>query len=103
MNTFSVIDLNGKQYLVKKGDQLLVEHLSNEVNAIVEFPALMSFDSESKEVHIGEPELKSKISVKVLEHLKGDKLRVAKFKSKVRYRKVRGFRPDLTRIEIILI
>lgn len=103
MNTFSVIDLNGKQYLVKKGDQLLVEHLSNEIDAIVEFPALMSFDAESKEVNIGEPELKSKVSVKILEHLKGDKIRVAKFKSKVRYRKVRGFRPSLTKVEIISV
>jgi len=32
--------------------------------------------------------------------LKGDKIRVARFKAKVRYRRVKGFRPKLTKIKI---
>jgi len=103
MKLHAVLNLNSKQYLVQKGDILLVDKISADVDSTLDFPSLMSFDSESKEVNIGSPELKSKVSIKVLEHLKGDKLRVAKYKSKVRYRKVRGFRPELTRIEIISI
>jgi large subunit ribosomal protein L21 len=35
-----------------------------------------------------------------MDNLKGEKIRVARFKSKVRYRKVRGFRPQLTKLKV---
>lgn len=41
-----------------------------------------------------------KVSAKVLADFKGEKIRVAKFKAKARYRRVIGFRPSLTRIQI---
>jgi ribosomal protein L21 len=35
-----------------------------------------------------------------LEDLRGEKIRVSKFKSKVRYRRTTGFRAALTKVEI---
>src|SRR6185436_6582738 len=53
-------------------------------------------------VQIGTPFL-SKVSVKgkVLEQKKGEKIHVHKFKAKARYRRSMGFRPQLTKIEIL--
>lgn len=102
MQKYAVILVGGKQFLVKEGDQLLVENLNQEANAKIDLPILMSFN-ETNEVEIGAPELTKKATAEVVENLKGDKVRVAKFKSKVRYRKVRGFRPQLTKIKIVNI
>ena len=44
-----------------------------------------------------------KLRIKIIEQLKGDKIRVAKFKAKVRYRKVMGFRARLTKLKIVKI
>ncbi len=102
MQKYAVILVGGKQFLVQEGDQLLVENLNQEVNAKIELPILMSFN-ETNELEVGAPELAKKASAEVIENVKGDKVRVAKFKSKVRYRKVRGFRPQLTKIKIVTI
>lgn len=103
MKTHAVIEVGGKQYLVQKNDELIIENLNRKTDETVEFPVLLAFDSEKSDAQIGTPELKEKVTAQVLENMKGDKIRVAKFKSKVRYRKVRGFRPQLTRIRITAI
>ena len=47
--------------------------------------------------------LEEKVSAEVVDNVKGDKIRIAKFKAKSRYRKVRGFRARLTKLKIIKI
>jgi len=54
-------------------------------------------------LELGTPTLSSKIKATVIDHLKGDKIRVARFKAKSRYRKVKGFRAQLTKIKILKI
>jgi len=103
MHTFAVVSLSGKQYIVKEGMELVVNRLSNDVSTEIDIPVLMTFDSEGKKVDLGAPELKSKVKAEIIEHMKGDKIRIAKFKSKVRYRRVTGFRESLTRIKITKI
>jgi len=101
MSRLAVIKVGGKQYLVKPGDELFVDHLSSKKDEVIELPALAIIDEEKEEVLLGQPLLKIMIKAKVVEEtVKGDKIRVAKFKAKVRYRKVRGFRPLLTKIKI---
>ncbi|HRN70821.1 MAG TPA: 50S ribosomal protein L21 [Candidatus Woesebacteria bacterium] len=102
MQKHAVILVGGKQFLVQEGDQLLVENLNKEPKDTLDMPILMSFN-ETNEVELGAPELANKATIEVVENVKGDKVRVAKFKSKVRYRKVRGFRPQLTKIKIVKI
>lgn len=102
MQKHAVIQVGGKQFLVKEGDQLLVENLNKEPKDTLDMPILMAFN-DANEVEVGAPELAKKATVEVVENVKGDKVRVAKFKAKVRYRKVRGFRPQLTKIKIVKI
>jgi len=100
MNTHGVIDVGGKQYIVQKGDTITIEKQQAEEGSKISFPIHMLFDEESKEVQLGAPHLQHTATAEVIEHLKGDKIRVAKFKSKVRSRTVRGFRAHLSKVLI---
>lgn len=103
MQTFAVVQIGGKQYVVSEGDQIIVENVGMDQSATFDVPVLMTFDAEGKNVEIGSPELKTKATAEVVENMKGDKVRIAKFKAKVRYRKVMGFRPQLSKIKITKI
>lgn len=103
MSKFAVVKTGGKQFLVKENDELIVDRLDQKEKALIELPALAFFDSESGNVELGTPETAKKVKAQVLGQLKGDKIRVAKFKAKVRYRKVKGFRAQLTKLKITKI
>lgn len=103
MKTHAVVEVGGKQYLVQQNDEIIVENLNKDVDAVVEFPSLMTFDHDKIAVDLGGPHMKESVKAQIIENMKGDKLRVARFKSKVRYRRVTGFRPQLTKIRIISI
>jgi len=104
MDKLAVIKTGGKQYLVKEGDEVIIDHLSLKKDEAIELPALVIIDSKKEEIEIGQPILKKTVKAKVVDDLlKGDKIRVARFKAKVRYRRVKGFRPTLTKIRIVKI
>ena len=104
MDKLAVIKTGGKQYLVKAGDEVIIDHLSLKKDEEIELPALAIINSKKEEIEIGQPILKKTVKAKVVDDLiKGDKIRVARFKAKVRYRRVKGFRPTLTKIRIVKI
>ncbi len=103
MVKIAVIKTGGKQYLVKENDIITVDLLPNKEKETVELETLAIFDDEGKELKLGMPNLKKNVSAEIIRHFKGDKIRVAKFKSKVRYRKVKGFRARLTQLKITKI
>lgn len=93
---FAVIRIQGKQFKVSEGDEILVPLLSDTKK--IEAEVLLF--SEGEKTEVGTPTLpKVKVDLKVLTDLeKGEKLRVFKYKSKSRYRKTKGFRPKYTRL-----
>ena len=97
-----MIKTGGKQYITKENDILIVDLLQAEKDAACEFEAVATFDPEG-DIEVGFPLLETKVKAKVLEHVLGDKVRIAKFKAKSRYRKVVGFRPKYTKVQIISI
>lgn len=101
MAKMAVVKTGGKQYLVHENDELVVDRLEGEKDAKIELEMLALLDEEA--VKVGTPLLSEKAAATIVENLKGDKIRVAKFKSKVRFRKVRGFRSQLSRIKITRI
>lgn len=101
MTKFSVVKTGGKQYIVKQEDILVVDRMLQKENEVIELETLATFDEEGKDIELGAPYLAVKTKATVLEHMKGDKLRISKFKAKVRYRRVTGFRPYLTKIQIV--
>lgn len=102
MSKVAVIKTGGKQYIAKENDFLVVDLLQAEKDADFEFDAVATFDPEG-DVEVGMPLLETKVKAKVIEHVLGDKIRIAKFKAKSRYRKVTGFRPKYTKVQIVSI
>jgi large subunit ribosomal protein L21 len=100
---YAVIKTGGKQYRVSEGDELDIEKLEIEEKKAVTFDVvLLVVDGE--EVLIGEPKLaKAKVKGKVVKQYKGDKIRVARFRRRKRYSKVKGHRQLLTRVKITKI
>ena len=88
--------------MVKEGGQLIVDQLPGKEKDKIDLETLAVFQSE-KNIELGKPVLEKKVKGEIISHIKGDKIRVARFKAKVRYRKVRGFRPRLTKIKIVKI
>lgn len=97
---YAVIKTGGKQYKVSEGDILVIDKIEKKPGEKVEFPEVLLLVDGDK-VQIGQPTCPgTKVTAQVLEHFKGEKIRIARFKAKVRYRKVLGFRPLLTKIQI---
>lgn len=101
--TFAVIPTGGKQYIVHEGDELDVEKLDVEEGEEVEFEAVL-MTGEADDVEVGDPEVGNATVVgEVVEHGKGEKIEVMKFKRKNNYKRVRGHRQPYTTIEITQI
>lgn len=96
---YAVFSDRGKQYKVYEGQELYLNRLGG-ANGKLEFDnVLLYVDGET--VRLGQPTVSgAKISAEVLREEKGEKIRVAKYKAKSRYRKVRGHRSLYTRVKI---
>jgi large subunit ribosomal protein L21 len=95
---YAIVKTGGKQYRVERGQTLLVERLPAEEGANV---ALQPILYRSEETVLDKAGLeKVQVTAKIVAHVRGEKLRVFKFKPKRGYRKRNGHRQDLTRIEV---
>jgi large subunit ribosomal protein L21 len=81
----AVISLGGKQFTVEPGKIIDVPHLNQEAGDKVSLADLLNG---------------KKVSATVIEHGKGKKLRVVKFKNKTRYTRTIGQRSHLTKVQI---
>jgi large subunit ribosomal protein L21 len=97
---YAVIRSGGKQYKVKPDQLLDVERLRVDVGAVVELPdVLMVADGDN--VTVGQPRVTgARVVAEVMEHGRGPKLIVFKYKNKTRYRKKTGHRQAYTRLAI---
>ena len=99
---YAIIQTGGKQYKVEVGSQIMVEKLESDVNAEVSFETLLVADDSS--VKVGKPVLSGVVvRGKVLEHGKGKKVVVFKYKPKKDTRTKRGHRQPYTKVEILSI
>lgn len=96
----AVIRTGGKQYRVSEGDKLNVESLSAEAGGSVEFTEVLMI-SDGDSVEVGTPLVEgAKVTATVVEHGRGEKIKVVKFKRRKNYRRTQGHRQNYTRVEI---
>lgn len=100
---YAVIQLAGKQFTVSAGDTITSDRMTVEPDKTVEIAdVLLYVDGDNRQ--IGTPLVKgAKVTLKALDHTKGDKIRVATYKAKSKYRKVKGHRQALTTFEVVSI
>ena len=98
----AVVKISGKQYLVSEKESLLVDLLPEGTKELT-LDALLVIDGDK--IKVGAPTVKgSSVNAKVVEaEVKGDKLRVIRYKSKKRVHKETGHRQKYTKIEITSI
>lgn len=98
----AVIKVGGKQYIVTEKETLLVDRLPDGTKELT-LDALLTIDGDKTEV--GTPLVKGvKVSAKVVEaEVKGDKIRVIRYKAKKRVHKETGHRQKYSQIEITSI
>lgn len=100
---YAIIESCGKQYKVAEGDVVFFEKLETEVGKKVTFDKVVLV-SDDKKVEVGAPYVKSvKVEGKVVEHGKGKKIIVYKYKAKKNYRRTQGHRQPFTKVEITKI
>ena len=98
----AVVKISGKQYLVSEKESLLVDLLPEGAKELT-LDALLVIDGDK--IKVGTPTVKgASVKAKVVEaEVKGDKLRVIRYKSKKRVHKETGHRQKYTKIEITSI
>jgi large subunit ribosomal protein L21 len=98
--TYAVIRTGGKQYTVREGATLKVEKLAGEPGDSLDLgEVLMVADGDS--VTVGTPTVSgARVVAEIVEHGKGDKIIVFKYKPKIRYRKKTGHRQQYTQLAV---
>ncbi len=96
---YAVVKTGGKQYKITEGDIVEIEKLADDTKEIT-FGDVLLYTADGV-VKVGNP-LVSGITIKgtVLGETRGKKIRVAKYKAKVRYRRVTGHRATFSQVKI---
>lgn len=96
---YAIVKTGGKQYKVAPGDKICIEKMDAEPGSTVELPAICVVDGEKVEADSAKAAA-TKVLATVLEHYKGEKQLVFKFKKRKNYKKLRGHRQQLMRVHI---
>src|SRR5438105_13459710 len=98
---YAIVETGGKQYRVKPGDTVAVERLSAEPGETLDLEPVLLVAGSGDEARVGSPGVAGAVvRAEVVEHARGEKIVVFRYKSKVRYRRKTGHRQALTRLRI---
>ena len=100
---YAIVEIAGQQFKVEKDQQIFVHRLDTEEGSKIDFDKVLLLD-DAGTVNVGAPVITgAKVTAKVLEHLKGDKVIVFKKKRRKGYKVKNGHRQYLTKLEILKI
>ena len=99
MATYAIVKTGGKQYKVAQGDTVKVEKIDSEPGATVELPVALVVDGAELTTDADALAARAVIT-EVVEHTKGPKIRIHKFKNKTGYHKRQGHRQQLTVVKV---
>lgn len=100
---FAIIETGGKQYLVSPKDKIRVEKIAVDGDTVTFDKVLAVSDPStgSGQAKIGNPFVSgAKVMAKVLRSGRAKKIKILKYKAKVRYRRRKGHRQEFTELEI---
>ena len=97
---YAIVEIAGQQFKVQKDQKIFVHRLDAEAGKKVDFDKVLLVENDGK-VTLGAPAIKgAKVSAKVEEHVKGDKVIVFRKKRRKGYKKKNGHRQSFTAITI---
>jgi len=99
MATYAIVEAGGKQYRAEEGAYLLVDRMPEDEGAKVGLRAVMFRNDDDTVLEPGEL-AKVKVEATITGHERGEKIKVFKYKAKKGYRKHKGHRSELTRLQV---
>ncbi|MBW3697214.1 50S ribosomal protein L21 [Vibrio sp. T187] len=97
---YAVFQSGGKQHRVSEGQTLRLEKLDVETGATVEFDKVLLV-ANGEEITVGAPLVEGgKITAEVVQHGRGDKVKIVKFRRRKHSRKQAGHRQWFTEVKI---
>ncbi len=96
---YAIVKTGGKQYKVAVGDLVEVEKVDGAPGVEIALPALLLVDGAELTTD-ADALAKASVTGEVVEHTKGPKIRIHKFKNKTGYHKRQGHRQKLTVIKV---
>jgi large subunit ribosomal protein L21 len=97
---YAIVNINGVQTRVEPDAVIQVARLAGEPGAQLTFDqVLLLADGDS--IAVGQPYVQgASLTAEVVDHFRGPKIRVFKYKRRNDFRKSRGHRDDLTRLRV---
>ncbi|HEV2105207.1 MAG TPA: 50S ribosomal protein L21 [Candidatus Eisenbacteria bacterium] len=100
---YAIVEIHGNQTRVTPDEVLEVPRMAGEPGAALTFDKVLLV-GDGEKIAVGRPTVKgASVAVEIVEHLRGPKLRIFKFKRRHDYRRRRGHRDSLTRIKVTAI
>jgi len=97
---YAIVEIAGQQFKVEKKDEIFVHRLEGDPGTKVEFSEVLLVDNDGA-ITVGAPHVEgTKISGKIIEHARGDKVIVFKKKRRKGFQKETGHRQDFSKILI---
>ena len=97
---YAIVEIAGQQFKAENGRKLYVYRLKDEENSLVSFDKVLLVDNDGQ-VKVGTPVVEgASVKVKVLRHLKDDKVIVFKKKRRKGYKVKNGHRQYLTQVVV---
>lgn len=102
--SYAVIQIAGKQFKISEGDTITTDRIADkEIGDKVKVSDVLLIADE-KTSTVGTPTVDgAEVTLEVVEHAKGKKVQVVKYKSKSKYRKVQGHKQLETYLKVIKI
>jgi large subunit ribosomal protein L21 len=100
---YAIVNINGIQTRVEPDAVLSVARLTAEPGKLLTFDQVLLV-SDGDTIAVGQPYVKgASLTAEVVDHFRGPKLKIFKFKRRRDYRRRRGYRDELTRIRVSAI
>jgi large subunit ribosomal protein L21 len=99
---YAIVKTGGKQYKVAVDDVVTVEKIDGAPGDVISLVPVLLVDGDDLTT-AADALAAATVSVKVVEHTKGPKIRIHKFKNKTGYHKRQGHRQPLTRVQVTKI
>jgi len=97
---FVILETGGKQYRLKEGDKVRVEHLDGEEGNQVVLESVLAVRTDEG-LKVGTPRVEgAKVVGTIVKQGRGPKIRMIKYKRRKGYRRTKGHRQDFTEIRV---
>ena len=94
--TYAIISLGGKQYRVQEGEKLVVDRIATEQGKTLN-PDVLLFGDDKKTEYAPKGVT---VTARVVGHVRGEKIRIGKYRRRTGYKRHTGFRAALSELQI---